>query len=78
MRAWEECITNNRTSSSPPAQGGEGGPEALWLLNVGHEASGVYTCEVTAESPPTFVTANVSVTLVVIGENTLILPSVIL
>ncbi|XP_063869638.1 uncharacterized protein LOC135105437 [Scylla paramamosain] len=46
--------------------GGEEGPEALWLLNVGHEASGVYTCEVTAESPPTFVTANVSVTLVVI------------
>ncbi|XP_045102435.1 uncharacterized protein LOC123498933 [Portunus trituberculatus] len=45
---------------------GEGGPEALWLLNVGHEASGVYTCEVTAESPPTFVTANASVTLVVI------------
>ncbi|KAK8377726.1 hypothetical protein O3P69_013990 [Scylla paramamosain] len=61
---WRDV--NFLTSCELLVFGGEEGPEALWLLNVGHEASGVYTCEVTAESPPTFVTANVSVTLVVI------------
>ena len=68
---WEDCITNNTVSSSHHVQGSEGGPEVLWLLDVGHEVSGVYTCEVTAESPPTFLTANTSVTVVVVGENSL-------
>lgn len=49
-------------------QGSEGGPEELWLLDVGQAASGVYTCEVTTEAPPTFLTANVSFIVTVIGE----------
>lgn len=48
-------------------QGQEGGPEELWLVDVGQEAAGVYTCEVTTEAPPTFLTANVSFTVTVIG-----------
>ncbi|XP_069193642.1 uncharacterized protein [Procambarus clarkii] len=40
--------------------GREGEPENLWLLEVGPEAAGVYTCEVTTEAPPTFLSANAS------------------
>lgn len=49
-------------------QGPEGSPQELWLLDVQHEASGVYTCEVTTEAPPTFLTANVSFSVTVIGK----------
>ncbi|XP_071539249.1 uncharacterized protein [Panulirus ornatus] len=46
--------------------GSDGGPDELWLLQAGHEAAGVYTCEVTTEAPPTFLTANASLMLHVI------------
>ncbi|XP_042232966.1 uncharacterized protein LOC121873445 [Homarus americanus] len=48
--------------------GPEGEPEQVWLLEVGQEAAGVYTCEVTTEAPPTFLTANASITLHVVGK----------
>ncbi|KAG7162849.1 putative beaten path Ic-like, partial [Homarus americanus] len=47
--------------------GPEGEPEQVWLLEVGQEAAGVYTCEVTTEAPPTFLTANASITLHVVA-----------
>ncbi|XP_069996603.1 uncharacterized protein [Penaeus vannamei] len=46
--------------------GEAGRPQELVLLQVDHHSAGVYTCEVTTEAPPTFLTANTSVTIHVV------------
>ncbi|XP_047478470.1 uncharacterized protein LOC125031630 [Penaeus chinensis] len=43
-----------------------GRPQELVLAQVNHNSAGVYTCEVTTEAPPTFLTANTSVTVHVV------------
>ncbi|XP_042884027.1 uncharacterized protein LOC122260707 [Penaeus japonicus] len=47
--------------------GEAGRPQELVLVNVDHNSAGVYTCEVTTEAPPTFLTANTSVTIHVVA-----------
>ncbi|XP_066970143.1 uncharacterized protein [Macrobrachium rosenbergii] len=44
----------------------KGWGEELCLLEVNPSAGGIYTCEVTTEAPPTFLTANASVSLHVV------------
>ncbi|XP_037798121.1 uncharacterized protein LOC119593262 [Penaeus monodon] len=46
--------------------GEAGRPQELVLVQVDHNSAGVYTCEVTTEAPPTFLTANTSVTVHVV------------
>ncbi|XP_063598687.1 uncharacterized protein LOC134775157 [Penaeus indicus] len=58
--------TMQRKISFVSDMGEAGRPQELLLAQVDHNSAGVYTCEVTTEAPPTFLTANTSVTVHVV------------